>query len=566
MIPATIATAVAPETIARVTRLFNNTAFDVVTELFQNARRAGALAVAVVIQTGGSDTLLHIADDGHGIADPASVVTLGRSGWSEETRRAEDPAGMGVFSLAGRDVIIRSYSRPDRQGWMAHIPASAWETSRPIAISSDPIASGTAITVRVPEAWLKSLEADIARAAKYYPLPVTLNGDMLPREDWLKDADHVEEWNGTRIGVFHKHPSHYSSRDGRLNFHGLTMPCDLPHVQEVDRGGHWIARVDIFDAPAIQLVLPARKEVVENDGIAGLRDAVKIAIYRAIEARGTHRLSAHDWREAAALGIPLPEAEPYLFAWTPPTADYHSSYETGERTADPAMVLMPDFEALVAQPAQAAIRAHNPFGGPLVEAQDAFRGYGWYDVLARVEDLRFRVIQGARSFIVSDAREAPAEAENGWVDAITLEATMSHAGASIEVACDADVAFAPDPWSCNSVEETSIFVRRDSGQTALGVADVFERAVFSSSDDSAADSYDTQQERFQADAAERIIGLLEGDDAALENRIRDKLSGYYFLVPEDRTVTVIVNRDRVEVTIAQRDPAAPTATDEQGAG
>ena len=31
MIPATIATAVAPETIARVTRLFNNTAFDVVT-------------------------------------------------------------------------------------------------------------------------------------------------------------------------------------------------------------------------------------------------------------------------------------------------------------------------------------------------------------------------------------------------------------------------------------------------------------------------------------------------------------------------------------------------------
>jgi hypothetical protein len=562
MIPAAIATAVAPETIARVTRLFNNTAFDVVTELFQNARRRGALAVAVVIQTGGPDTLLHIADDGHGIADPASVVTLGRSGWSDETRRAEDPAGMGVFSLAGRDVIIRSYSRPDRRGWIAHIPASAWETSRPIAISSDPITSGTAITVRVPEAWLKSLEADIARAAKHYPLPVTLNGDMLPREDWLKDADHVEEWNGTRIGVFHKHPSlHYSSRDGRLNFHGLTIPCDLPFVQEVDRGGHWIARVDIFDAPAIQLVLPARKEVVENDGIAGLRDAVKVAIYRAIEG-ARHRLSAHDWREAAALGVSLPEAEPYLFAWTPPTADYHSSYESGERTADPAMVLMPDFEALVAQPAQAAIRNHNPFGGPLVEAQDAFRGYSWYDVLARVEDLRFRVTQGDRTFVVSDSREAPAEADSGWVDTITLEATMSHASALIEVACDADVAFAPDEWSCNSVEETSIFVRRDSGPTALGVADLFERAVFSSSDDSDADSYDTQQERFQADAAERIIGLLEGDDAALENRIRDKLSGHYFIVPADRTVTVVINRDRLEVVITERAVTPPEAAAE----
>jgi hypothetical protein len=30
MIPATIATAVAPETIAKVTRLFNNTAYDVI--------------------------------------------------------------------------------------------------------------------------------------------------------------------------------------------------------------------------------------------------------------------------------------------------------------------------------------------------------------------------------------------------------------------------------------------------------------------------------------------------------------------------------------------------------
>lgn len=69
MIPATIATAVAPETIAKVTRLFNNTAFDVVTELFQNARRAGAIAVAVLIQTGGPDTLLHIIDE-----DRKSVV------------------------------------------------------------------------------------------------------------------------------------------------------------------------------------------------------------------------------------------------------------------------------------------------------------------------------------------------------------------------------------------------------------------------------------------------------------------------------------------------------------
>jgi hypothetical protein len=557
MIPATIATAVAPETIAKVTRLFNNTAYDVICELLQNARRAGASVVAIALNSAGSEHFLHVTDDGHGIADPASIVTLGRSGWSDETRRAEDPAGMGVFSLAGRDVIIRSFSKPDRQGWMAHIPASAWETSRPIAISSDPIARGTAITVRVPDEWLKTLERDVEKAAKHYPVPVTWNGNDLVQEDWLKDANHIEEWQGVRIGVFQKHPSHYSSRDGRLNFHGLTIPCDLPYVQEVDRGGHWIARVDIFDAPQIQLVLPARKEVVENDGIARLRDAVRVAIYRAIEAAGTHRLSAHDWREACSLGIVLPEAAAYLLSWTPNAADSSRNYESGQHITDPGMVLMPDFDALVGQPANAAIAKHNPFGGPLVEAQDAFQGYGWYDILAQVEDLRFRVTQGDRTFVVSDTQEAPAEAESGWVEAITLEATMRHAGAFIEVSTEADVAFAPDQWSCNSVDETSVFVLRGSDQTALGVVDLLESAIFYASDDSDADSYSTQLERFQADAAERIIGMLEGDDAALKNRVRDILASHYFVVPEDRSVSIVMTRRGVEITVSPI--AAPEA-------
>lgn len=562
MIPATIATAVAPETIAKVTRLFNNTAFDVVTELLQNSRRAGASAIAVLIQTGGLDTLLHIIDDGHGIADPASIVTLGRSGWSDETRRMEDPAGMGVFSLAGRDVMVRSFSRPDHQGWMAHIPASAWETSRPIAISPDPISRGTAITIKVPDAWLKTLADDVAKAAKHYPLPVTLNGTALPREDWLQDAVHVEKWNGTRIGVFKKHPSHYGTHDGRLNFHGLTIPCTLPQIQEVDRGAHWIARVDIFDAPQVQLVLPARKEVIENEGLAALRRAVSVEIYRAIAAQGMHRLSAEDWRDARDLGVELPEADAYLFRWVAPAADSSRNYATGERTTGTAMVIMSDFDALVAQPAADAIAAHNPFGGPLVMAEDAFKGYGWYDVLARVDDLRFRVLQGDRDFVVSATLDAPGDAEDGWVDAITLEATMSHAGASIEVSTAADVAFAPDEWTCNSVDQTSIFVRRDSKKTALAVADLFELAAFEPSTDGDADSYDTQQERFQADAAERIIGLLEGDDAALESRIREKLSGHYFMVPADRTVTVVINRDRLEVQIVERDATPPEAAGE----
>lgn len=555
MIPAMIATAVAPETITKVTRLFNNTAYDVICELFQNARRAGATIVAVTVITASDATYLQVVDDGHGIADPASIVTLGRSGWSDDTRRAEDPAGMGVFSLAGRDVIIRSYSRPDRQGWMAHIPASAWETSRPIAISSDPIPYGTSLTVRMPEQWLTTIERDVATAARYFPVPVTFNGEPQEQHDWLADAVHVETWKGTRIGIRRVPASHYSSRDAALNFHGVTIPCRLPHLTEVDRGDHWIARVDIVNAPDIQLVLPARKEVVENEGVSDLRTAVQCTLYRAIAAQGTHRLSFENWTEARDLGVLLSEAEPYLFTWAAPAADQYRNYETGVRTTDPAMVLMPDQEALVAIPAERAITKHNPFGGPLVDANDAFKGYSWYDKLARVETLEFAIIQGERQFTISEGVEAPADADDGWVDAITLHATLSHAGAFVEVACDADVAFGPDQFSCNSVDETRVFVRRGSDLSAMDVADLFESAVFSANEDSAADSYDTQQERFQRDAAERIIGLLEGGDAALDNRLRDLLSGHYYLVPEDRTVTITVTRKNLAIAIAPLAPA-----------
>ena len=65
-------------------------------------------------------------------------------------------------------------------------------------------------------------------------------------------------------------------------------------------------------------------------------------------------------------------------------------------------------------------------------------------------------------------------------------------------------------------------------------------------------SYETQQERFRADAAERIIGLLEGDDAALENSIRARLFNHRHLLPEDRTVTIVMSRNRLDIAIAPR--------------
>jgi anti-sigma regulatory factor (Ser/Thr protein kinase) len=101
---------VSPQAIAKVTRIFNGTLDDIFNELFQNARRAGATRVIVTAEHGPDAYLITVCDDGAGIADPADLVSLGQSDWSDECRAREDPAGMGFFSLAGLDTIVSSSS------------------------------------------------------------------------------------------------------------------------------------------------------------------------------------------------------------------------------------------------------------------------------------------------------------------------------------------------------------------------------------------------------------------------------------------------------------------------
>lgn len=552
MLPATISTSVAPETINKVSRLFNGSVTDILHELLQNARRAGASTVAVSTIGRAGDRLLHIVDDGHGIADPASIVTLGRSGWNETIARREDPAGMGVFSLAGRDVIIRSWSQAAHQGWSAHIPASAWESSRPIAISPDPIGRGTAISIRMDSAWEDEVLPALSHVARHYPLPVTFDGERLEQTPWLDDAIYEERWNGCRIGVVKEH----NRRGGadRLNFHGLTIPCWMPVVQQVGRGEEWTVLVDIIDCPAIQLVLPARKEVVQNDAVTALREAASKAIYGAIALEGSHRLSHKDWLEALRLGVALPEAECRLYGWCAPHAAPGESYRRGSSFNDATMIIMPDVPAIVAQPAELAIQQHKPFAGPLVFDEPAFVGYRWYDELARVQTLGFTVEQEGRAFHISDEEGAPSDVDNGYVEQLTLEATVIHGSAVATVTCGAEVAFAPDFDLSTEVDDVAIFVRRGSDLAARDVISLLQRAAFEPSSDSCADSYETQEERFRRDASDRVLGLLEGTDAALEARIRAILRDYPVDVPSDRMVTVTLTQADVSITIVERRP------------
>ena len=288
MNPTVIRPSVSPKTITKVTRLFNGTIGDILGELLQNSRRAGASRIDIACCADQDGARLTLIDDGTGVADPQTMIALGDSGWSQHIHEAEDPAGMGVFSLAGKDTRISSRHANADTGWSVHVPADGWTGGQDITVVPLARPVGTTITFLVPGVSEQTAERILREVAKFYPLPVFFNGTEVPREDFLAKAIYIAYWNGSQIGVFEGREYH---QDPTTNFHGMVLTRKLASVSESLGGKTYHARLDIGATPGLALVLPARKEFVENAAFAALQAACKRTIYAALAHKGRHRLS-----------------------------------------------------------------------------------------------------------------------------------------------------------------------------------------------------------------------------------------------------------------------------------
>jgi hypothetical protein len=90
--------------LGKADRLFTGTVEGRIIEIIQNARRAGATEVRI----SNKDGMITVVDNGSGIDDFQKLLDLGGSGWDEQMEAGEDPAGVGLFSLAPREVEIES--------------------------------------------------------------------------------------------------------------------------------------------------------------------------------------------------------------------------------------------------------------------------------------------------------------------------------------------------------------------------------------------------------------------------------------------------------------------------
>ena len=583
---ATIRARVHEDALKRVTRFFASTLTDVFVEALQNSRRSGATRIRVTVGTpaghprnGAAEPpetrlTVTVADDGAGIADPAVLLSFGENGWSDDVVAREDAAGMGILSLAQRGCRIASRTRtPDGHaghGWSVDLQPEHFTGQSDAQVRPDdaaPHPSGASVRFHATES-AEAIHAAIANAARHYPLPVVIEGVpgtepggvTLERRAFLDGAVHAEGWNGLVFGVFRDRWR--GSFEPDLNFFGLTVPARLTTVETI-HGGIWSVRADVRDCPGLELVLPARKEPVENKFVAGMQEAARLAIYRAMAADSDPRPAFVDWTRAREAGIEIAPPPRVLRPWRPGIADVDDWREPPRPApvGGDALVMACDPDP---PEAQALWRAAERGGmaDRLFEADSRLEGYGWYDALERVTGIDTEVTADGKTcpldkFPAPERTGAAAAPLPRRPDAIRMALAIETASGTCHMLdLPADLAFAGEAWSW--VGEALPLVTKDSALEPHRLAELLRLCFFSSSDDADADSHETQAVRFDEEALHVATRLLCNEDSALVLSIAETVRREIFwLVPHGRKVEISITRPDVRVTLG--DPAE-TAT------
>ena len=576
---ATIRARIHDSAIRRVTRTFAATLTEAFTEILQNSRRAGATRVRVAVSGSGGNLEVSVTDDGAGIADPGVLLSFGENGWSEDLVHREDAAGMGMLSLARRGCTVSSRPRAANgepaPGWRVALQPAHFLGEAAAAVHPDdtaPWPGGTAVAFEAYETEdADAIRKAVETAAWHYPLPVVFEhvpetpagGETLERRAFLDGALHAEPWRGLVFGVFKDRWNGIGLNDPDVNFHGLTVSVRLPTVEAV-HGPHWTVAADIVDCPELELVLPARKEAVETPFLDEMREAARLAIYRAMAADPDPRPSFEDRKRAheADIDIAPPPAE--LRPWRPGLADVDDWREPPRREPVGADALLMACDPEPPE-AQALWRAAGRGGiaGRLFEPDRRLEGYAWYDAIERAGAIHIEITNGGRicpldAYVPAEGVHRRGQPLVQRPEAIRIGVAVTpHDGPRRILDLDADLAFAGEAWSWAADALPLVTPRSDLEPWQL--AQLMRAAFFSASDDTDADSWETQRTRFDQDALHAATKLLVSDDQARINTIADAVTReLLWLIPHERGADIAVRDRKVTVTLGA--PAAEAAS------
>ena len=334
----------------------------------------------------------------------------------------------------------------------------------------------------------------------------------------------------------------------------------MPVVETV-HGATWTIRADVEDCPELELVLPARKEAVENEFLAEMREAARLAIYRAMSADPAPSPAYADHQRARKAGIEIAPPVAMLRPWRPATAEVDDWREPPNLALAGHDAIVMDFDSEPPE-AQALWRAAVRAGisTRLFEADRRLVGYGWHDALSRATDVSVHAAVDGEWIGIGDGALAGEPDARGVPlpprpTAIRVELTVrAPSGGTATLDLPTDLAFAGPAWSW--IEDAQPLVTADSTLQPHELAERLAAAFFAPSDECDADSRETQRQRFDDEALHLATRLLLSDDEAVRTTLLEAIRReLVWLCPQDRTVEIRIRRPDVTVTVADPDPA-----------
>ena len=378
--------------------LFVPSAEAVLRETVQNARRAGATRIAVdVARLADGRVHLRIEDDGAGCSDPALVLEVGRSGWERGIREREGAAGMGMAVLAETgDAAVHSRSADAPEGWTVRIDRSAVEGTRPVEVepldrSRGPHTMGTVVECTVRDG-PRTEAASAARAMiEAAGLAGSVDGvEVAPGPKRLAGEVRRRVVAGDEYVVVR---SAASGGDADPGWAGIDLvvhgtPCRGLRVQAESqwrprRPAEWLRVVALLgEGSAVRLAAPGHEAPEPGAAFDLVRDRAMAELAAAGNEIEDWQPTAASWhRIEEATGVQWPEPGALLARWR-----LEEDAPSLERVPAGSWVLPGDLPVEDALLLAQALRAE---GAPKAFEEDpGYRGFGWYEGLAHVAQIR----------------------------------------------------------------------------------------------------------------------------------------------------------------------------------
>ena len=225
--------------------------FTLVSELLQNARRAGARLIR--IDHDPQAQILTVQDDGHGLDDFQKLLSFHESGWDADTCTQERPFGVGFSKClyaASRCVVASGRRRVDIDT-AAALAKALVEVEE--CVEGDAVA-GTRVELHGVD--LPDLAQRVEELCAGFPVPVWFNGEPLRRA--MAEAHLATQ--ASAIGAVHL----AGTRDGRYTHDTWVFLQGFCVLRPA-----WSTREDVnvvhLDSRQFMARLPDRDRLIDED-------------------------------------------------------------------------------------------------------------------------------------------------------------------------------------------------------------------------------------------------------------------------------------------------------------